>query len=267
MPLQVEYKALSELISKYHPRNPKQHDIGALITSMKTFGYVTPGVLDERTGYFAEGHGRTQALAQMKSQHIAAPERIEVRADDWYVPVITGVSFGSDQELEAFLISANRLTALGGWNEPELISLLQELARDDQALFQATGYDGDDLDALIQQFDEDLQADKPTSDGSLLALAQITIDEPRHTVERGDVWYLGQHVLICADVLSEWQQWIDFLEGDNTLFAPYPGAFVPLSERAEWVKIVMVQPDKYIAAHILDRYSEAKGEANVIKYT
>jgi hypothetical protein len=147
----VEYMALSELLNRQHPSNPKDHSIDSIVRSIERFGYVTPGTIDERTGYFAEGHGRTKALAWMKQQNREPPARIEKRADDWYVPVYRGVTFNSDSELKAFLVAANRLTILGGWNEPELAGLLQELAAQDTALLEATGYDADDLQALLDE--------------------------------------------------------------------------------------------------------------------
>lgn len=149
--VRVEYLALSELLERQHPRNPKDHSIDSIVRSIERFGYVTPGVIDERTGYFAEGHGRTKALAWMKKQGRQPPVRIEKRDDDWYVPVYRGVVFNSDSELEAFLVASNRLTSLGGWNEPELVALLQDLAAEDEALLEVTGYDGDDLQALIDE--------------------------------------------------------------------------------------------------------------------
>lgn len=87
--------ALSELVKRYHPDNPKEHDIGSLITSMQRFGFNDPGAIDEKSGLFAEGHGRTMSLVEMKRQQIDAPKRIEVRDNDWYAPVIRGLEFDS----------------------------------------------------------------------------------------------------------------------------------------------------------------------------
>jgi hypothetical protein len=47
------------------------------------------------------------------------------------------------------------------------------------------------------------------------------------------------------------------------LFAPYPGSFVPLTVKGEEHELIMVQPDAYIAGHILDQYVTAKGEGSV----
>lgn len=132
-------------------------------------------------------------------------------------------------------------------------------------------FQGWEIEALAGNYTLDNQGQRDTdedseggggSDGSLLSLVNITIDEPRHIVEAGQVWRVGPHILVCADVLTGWQEWIGFLK-DGVIFAPYPGPFVPLTLKAEQTIVVMVQPDTYIAGHILDRYAEINGEQSV----
>lgn len=101
------------------------------------------------------------------------------------------------------------------------------------------------------------------SDGSLLKLAKVTIAEPTNKVERGEIWQVGHHTLICADVFVDWPLWKEHIRGENTIFAPFPGPFVPLTVRAEEVRLIMVQPDPYIAGHILDQFVAIKGEGSV----
>ena len=150
MPLRIEYTALADL--KRHPRNPKDHDLGAISRSVNRFGFTAPVIVDERTGYLAAGHGRIDTLAQLKAQGGEPPANIQTnKAGEWLVPVIRGVAFNSDAEIEAYLVADNRLTELGGWNEPELAALLQDLAAQDTALLEATGYDGDDLQQLLDE--------------------------------------------------------------------------------------------------------------------
>lgn len=149
--LRIEYVPLADL--KRHPRNPKDHDVSAIARSVNRFGFTAPVIIDERTGYLAAGHGRIDTLAQLKAQGKEPPANVQL-ADfdgDWLVPVVRGVAFNSDAEIEAYLVADNRLTILGGWNEPELAALLQDLAAQDTALLEATGYDGDDLQALLDE--------------------------------------------------------------------------------------------------------------------
>jgi hypothetical protein len=147
--LHIEYVSIDAL--KKHPRNPKDHDIGAISRSVGRFGFTSPVIVDERTGYLVAGHGRIDTLAQLKAQGKEPPANVKADKGDWLVPVVRGVAFNSDAEIEAYLVADNRLTMLGGWNEPELAGLLQDLAAQDTALLEATGYDADDLQALLFQ--------------------------------------------------------------------------------------------------------------------
>jgi hypothetical protein len=203
----VEYMALSELLNRQHPSNPKDHSIDSIVRSIERFGYVTPGTIDERTGYFAEGHGRTKALAWMKQQNREPPARIEKRADDWYVPVYRGVTFNSDSELKAFLVAANRLTILGGWNEPELAGLLQDLAAQDTALLEATGYDADDLQALLDELN-------PPEDTKYSRKIEAPTYEPNGTKPKiTDLYDDSRTRELCAEIDAA-----DFLADDERAF-------------------------------------------------
>jgi hypothetical protein len=58
---------------------------------------------------------------------------------------------------------------------------------------------------------------------------------------------------------------VDKLLTEGALFCPYPGVFVPFGERAKDHVLVMVQPDPYIAGHILDRFTEVFGQRSARK--
>jgi len=105
----------------------------------------------------------------------------------------------------------------------------------------------------------------PPSDGSLLALVNVTIAEPKHRVERGDIYKLEHHHLLCCELIRQWSIWKPFLTTPKHLFIPYPGPHAPVTLRAEHNPFVMVQPDTYICGHILDRWAEIKGEDSIKK--
>lgn len=142
----IEYVPLSEL--RRWPRNPKGHDLGALHESYDRFGYVMPMLLDERTGRLAVGNGRLDALQQRKAAGKEAPGGIRASDGMWSVPVVRGVSFETDAEMDAYVIADNRLTETGGWDEPALASILADLAVEEEGL-RGVGFDKDDLDALL----------------------------------------------------------------------------------------------------------------------
>lgn len=146
-----------------------------------------------------------------------------------------------------------------------------------QADLLGTGWSTIEYEALIAAAAEEVSSfrdgeDVPltpdtTSDegrGSMLSLADVTIGEPSRLVVRGDVWRLGHHRLFCCDVMRQWEQWSSSLVA-GVVFIPYPGVFVALSEQAAVTPFVMVQPNPYLAGHVLDKYAAVHGPDSVAK--
>lgn len=272
----THYKPLSHL--QAWDANYNHNDLSILAHSIRRFGFNgAPRVW--RSNTVIAGNHITQSLKLIKSEGARPdldrqypPENVLVDGDEWYVQWVD-VSHLSDLDAKAFAIADNELAKQAVADDDLLAAYLQEIAADDPSSFEATGYDDERLEALLAGLlddsdesdtdDLDEEDERPKSDGSLLALTTVTIAEPAYQVERGEVWLLDQHVLVCADVLTGWREWSQFLDGDNTVFAPYPGPFVPLVEHADDLRLVMVQPDTYVAGHILDQYSAIKGSDHV----
>lgn len=145
--LRIDYMPIDEL--QRAKRNPKDHDIGMLDSSMNRFGFTAPMTINETTGRFVAGHGRLDTLQQRKAAGLPPPLRIKEENGRWYAPVIRGLSFDTDEEAEAYLITDNRLGELGGWHDDLLTPMLADLAAAD--LLDGTGWDQDDLDAMLKQ--------------------------------------------------------------------------------------------------------------------
>lgn len=159
--LHIEYMALSDLLTRLDEANPKDHDLGAIHASMDKFGFVETPYLNETTGRIIAGHGRIETLMQKKQSRMAAPERIEVRPDDWYVPVTRGIAFATDSEARAYLIASNRITELGGWNESDLVEMLEGIRSEDESLMHAAGYTDEDLEALLRDLGQSAESAAP----------------------------------------------------------------------------------------------------------
>ncbi len=183
------------------------------------------------------------------------PKHITEFEGDWYVRWVD-VSHLDYPEAVAFAIADNRTAEKAAKDETKLAELLKGIKEDDPTAVSATGYSDSEVAAMLNA----MLNDSETSDGSLLSLVDVTVEDPKHQVERGQVWHLGEHILICADVMRDWAVWSPYLAGESDLFIPYPGPFVPLSNVTESNRLVMVQPDTYIAGHMLDRYTEIHGE-------
>jgi len=176
----TEYMPLSRLVRA--PRNPKEHDLGTIAGMIEEFGYVNSMILDDSTGRLVAGHGRLDALQAMKARGEPPPRRIRVEDGEWFVPVQRGVAFDTPEQAEKYVVADNRSVELGGWDETLLAETLSDLAARDA--LEGTGWDGDDLDALLRGLGD---FEEPVADPG----AQIDrADElqAKWQVERGQVW-------------------------------------------------------------------------------
>lgn len=148
----------------------------------------------------------------------------------------------------------------GDWEDQRLGELLEDLNSRNVDL-SLTGFPEDDIAAL---FDEMHPENRPQVRGMDLALADVSIGDPVHVVETGDVWKVGRHHLVCASVYSGWPQFLPYLAGD-VLLVPYPTPTVPLTAKADLANLVMVQPDRWLAGHLLDKFAAVRGDDEVEK--
>lgn len=146
--IRVAYKPLAEL-ARWH-RNPKNHDLDKIKGSIRHHGFVQPLVEDGTTDRLVAGHGRLEALLAMQAAGEAPPRRIKLLPDGgWAAPVVTGVSFATEAEAEAYLVADNHLVEVGGWDDRALSEMLKDLATNDPVAFQGSGFDESQLAALV----------------------------------------------------------------------------------------------------------------------
>ena len=145
--MRSELVPLPDLVTMGFPGNPKDHDIGAIIVSLQTFGFIDPIIINEPTKHILSGHGRMQALVEMREP----PQGVDTMGEVWLVPC-DYVNLPEEQEAAA-VVALNRTVELGGWDELALTKMLAEIEKESDELLQATGYDADELDALIAGFE------------------------------------------------------------------------------------------------------------------
>ena len=163
-PRRIEYVSLDEL--KPASVNPKSHDLDEIATSIGRFGYVLPGAVDERTGLLVAGHGRHEALAQMRDRGDRVPEGVTTDdAGRWLVPLYRGWSSRDDDEAAAYLVADNELTMRGGWIRDSLADVLLGVQQSPAGL-AGTGYTDDSLSAMLQQLGRTAPSFEPTDDAA-----------------------------------------------------------------------------------------------------
>lgn len=242
----VERRPIASLVP--YANNPRLHSpeqVAQLEASIREFGWTIPILLDEDGGIIA-GHGRVMA-----AKGLGFTEAPCMVARGW-----------SDAKKRAYVIADNKLTLNSSWDDDLLKSELAFLKESDFDL-NVIGFSNEEVEIIFES-----EVEGPTEEdknrGRLLSRMQITIADPRHEVGRGDRFVLsGRHHLLIAGVMADWRQWKDLLV-EGAIFCPYPGPFVPFGAMAGTHALIMVQPDCYIAGHILDRYEDAYGHASIV---
>jgi len=235
--------------------NPRKGDVEAVKRSYEKFGQRKPlvarrlGISDNgfATGTVTAGNHQLEAARALKWKEIAV-----VFIDE------------DENTAKAFSLADNRTHDLGTYDENELNALLKEMEAFDADLFAATGYNSGDIDVILESLNgskEEASLSQPDR-GELLSLLNVAYGEPKTEVYSGDVYEVGRHLLIIADVMKDWKKYVQYLT-DDVLFLPYPGPYIALSFKLDKQKTIMVQPNVYLAGHIIDKYIAVRGADSV----
>lgn len=258
--------------SQRNYRSHPESQIKMLKASLERFGQVRSIVCQPNAdGSYTilAGHGIVQAAQALVDVDTHCYERFShLRAD--LVP-----ESWDRIACEAYIVADNNLNQHAEDDTELLVQLLQEqqdagydlasLGSDEETLRQMLQTLGDEILLSSDDGENNTDTQQSSEKGSLLALLDVTLAEPRHEVHTGDIWTLGRHVLLCVHVFRDWPIWTQYLRGEQTLFLPFPGPMAVLSDKGASHTLVLVQPDTYIAGHILDRYTDIHGESSVIK--
>ncbi|MGI6581887.1 MAG: site-specific DNA-methyltransferase [Erysipelotrichaceae bacterium] len=158
--------------------NARTHSAEQIIklrSSLREFGFVNPIIIDRDFNVIA-GHGRLMAA---KEEGISE------------VPCVFA-DFLTDAQKKAYILADNRMAMDAGWDEELLKIEMEEL----QNLGYDLGYTGFDEKELADLFGID---DKEVKDDEFDLTAAL---EKASFVERGDVWFVGKHKLMCGDATS-----------------------------------------------------------------
>ena len=156
-------------------RTHSPEQINKLRASLREFGFINPVIIDRDYGVIA-GHGRIEA---------ARAEGITE------VPCVFADHLTEAQK-KAYILADNRMALDAGWDE-ELLRVEIEALNDmgyDAAL---TGFDASELDALFKDDDSEVKDDDFDLSEAL---------EKASFVQKGDVWTVGRHRLVCGDATS-----------------------------------------------------------------
>ena len=158
-------------------RTHSKEQINKLRASIREFGFINPVIIDRDYNVIA-GHGRILASQE---------EGIDK------VPCVF-VDYLTDAQKKAYIIADNRMALDADWDE-ELLKIEIESLKDEDFDLSFTGFDESEL---LDLFGDDSKG-KVEDDNFDLSSAL----EKASFVEKGDVWTIGKHRLMCGDATSK----------------------------------------------------------------
>lgn len=170
----VPLSKLVPYINNARTHSPEQ--VTKLRSSLREFGFVNPVIIDRDYGIIA-GHGRVMA---------AKEEGIEE------VPCVF-VDYLTEAQKKAYIIADNRFAQDAGWDE-ELLRIEIEALQGMDFDVGLTGFNDDEIADL---FDANGKSEAEDYDFDLSAAL-----EKASFVQRGDIWTVGRHRLMCGDATS-----------------------------------------------------------------
>jgi len=166
----IEQRAVADLIPyASNARTHSEAQVALIAGSIREFGFNNPVLVDGENGIIA-GHGRALAARKLGLAMVPFIELAHL----------------TEAQKRAYILADNRLAEQAGWDRELLALELGELA-DLEVDLGALGFDGAELDALLSHgaADPKEEATPPVPD--------VPVSRP------GDVWVLGNHLLICGD--------------------------------------------------------------------
>jgi DNA modification methylase len=170
----VPISKLVPYVNNARTHSPEQ--VMKLRSSLREFGFINPIIIDRDYGIIA-GHGR---LLAAKEEGITE------------VPCVF-VDYLTEAQKKAYILADNRMAMDAGWDE-ELLRVEIEALQGEAFDVSLTGFDEKELADL---FKDGSDSDAEDDDYDLSA----ALDKAAF-VERGDIWTVGRHRLMCGDATS-----------------------------------------------------------------
>jgi len=178
--MQIEKIPVSRLNpAAYNPRRELKSgdkDYEKLKRSITEFGMVEPIIWNRQTGNIVGGHQRFTVLKDLGETEIEC--------------VVVDMDLPREKALN---VALNRIQ--GEWDEEKLAAVMADF---DSTAFDVslTGFDADEVDALLNKF----YSHEAAEDDFDHETAAREIEENGGPVtEPGDLWQLGDHLLLCGD--------------------------------------------------------------------
>jgi len=173
-PLKVELRPIGSL--KPAARNARRHSdkqIAQVAASIRHFGFTNP-IIIEADGTIVAGHARFEASRSLDIVDVPTIQITHLTAD----------------ELRAYRLADNKIATNAEWDDEILRMELEELIEIEGRFdIEDTGFSTTEVDLLL---------DMSPAEAKLEEQPELNRKDVSG-VERGDLWILGSHRLLCGD--------------------------------------------------------------------
>lgn len=167
-----------------NPKNPNQHpdsQIQLLGRIIRQTGWRQPITVSKRSGFIVKGHGRLAA---------ALLEGVKEAPVDYQ-------NYTTEAEEYADLVADNRIAELAETDNKLLADILADIDTGEIPM-ELTGYTEDEVANLVTALSEALHNDLTEPDE-----IPDTPEPDQVITQKGDLWILGRHRVVCGDATSE----------------------------------------------------------------
>lgn len=173
--MKIESVKIEDLICPdYNPREISDNEMEKLKKSINKFGYVDPIIVNSYNYHIIGGNQRFEAMKQLGYDEVE----------------VSFVHITDPNQEKALNIALNKIS--GDWNEEKLSTILSEIALSDFDI-TLTGFDDIELEEYeIVNESEEIIEDEYDEE-----------DEIEVNVEKGDLFQLGNHFLLCGDATNK----------------------------------------------------------------
>ncbi len=175
----IEMRAASTLTPYAgNARTHSKKQIRQIADSIRRFGFTNPVLISDQ-GEIIAGHGRVLAAKELGISKIPTVKLSHLSAAD----------------RRAYVLADNKLALNAGWDTELLATELQALIDFDFDI-SLTGFSVAEVDCLLDQ-----AAERGTEETSAADI--IPPPPPAPVSQRGDLWVLGRHRLLCGDARQQ----------------------------------------------------------------
>lgn len=195
--MEIDEISLTDIIpAEYNPRKISDADKNKLSNSLEKFGLVDPIVINLKNNHIIGGHQRYRVLfEEYLNNDNSKNENLKLLklGDIGWVFTDSDITVQDAAHEKALNLALNKIS--GDWDFDKLQPLLEELDVEGFDL-KLTGFDDSEFKELSVATGNETEVDNVNDD-------YVEPDDLEVTVQLGDLYQLGNHILLCGDATNK----------------------------------------------------------------